>query len=129
MADTSAVEVVVAQLSDLARLRREIRQLAAATGFPEGDVVLAVGELASNSLLYTDGCCRVRGWHPTPAGALRIEVADSGPSHLPAVVRAAPTAAGGRGLCIVDHVVSRWGVHIHDGIGKTVWFEIDPPGH
>ena len=48
-------------------------------------------------------------------------------------MRATPLAHAGVGIAgdafdrrIVDRVVSRWDVQIHDGLGKTVWFEVDP---
>jgi hypothetical protein len=42
----------------------------------------------------------------------------------PVVRTAAPDAATGRGLFIVEQLTSRWGVELHRD-GKAVWVELD----
>jgi hypothetical protein len=56
---------------------------------------------------------------------MRVEVRDPMPFGLPRIGPVVPASTSGRGLLIVRQLTSRWGVPIHDGVGKTVWFEID----
>lgn len=117
------IEMLVADRRGLRDLRAAVRGLATSAHVAADDLVLAASEIVTNALLYVDGPCVLRGW--LVGKVVRIEVSDCGALHLPSVASAMPTADGGHGLSIVDRVVSRWDVQIHDGVGKTVWFEVD----
>jgi anti-sigma regulatory factor (Ser/Thr protein kinase) len=68
------------------------------------DLVLAVNELATNSLCHGGGAGTLRMW--TEADALLCEVQDSGHMTEPLVGRIAPTPGQhtGRGLWVVNHL-------------------------
>lgn len=96
----------------LAAARRFARTEGAAAGL-EGDraldLVLAVGELAANSIRHGGGRGRVRLWTETaPDGTdlLVAEVADAGRLRDPLAGRrpATPHQQGGRGLLMVHHL-------------------------
>jgi anti-sigma regulatory factor (Ser/Thr protein kinase) len=120
------IEMLIVDPRGLREIRAAIRRLAAATDLDPDDVVLATSELVTNALLYVEGPCRVRA--RVVDSGVRIEVTDRGAVSIPSASPQVPSAANGRGLAIVDRLVSRWDVRIHDGIGKTVWFEFDPAG-
>jgi CheY-like chemotaxis protein len=86
-------------------------------------VVLLTSELVTNAVLHagTDARVEIR---LTP-GVVRVEVGDEGPG-APTIRDPDVGGPGGRGLPIVDHVASRWGV-APAGRGKVVWFEVDRP--
>lgn len=84
------------------------------------DAELLVSEVAANVVDHarTDYDVRVVAeglW-------LRIEVAD-GSSIIPAVQDLAHDAERGRGLRLIEHIASAWGVEERPD-GKSVWFEI-----
>lgn len=126
MGESECVDLTLRESGDLGRMRDAISRIAAPTGVPPEDAVLAASELVTNALTHTFGACRLQAWNPEPSGPLRIEVRDTAPLALPPARPAQPAAPRGRGLAIVDQLADRWGVRIHDGLGKTVWFEIDP---
>jgi serine phosphatase RsbU (regulator of sigma subunit) len=89
------------------------------------DVMLLATELATNAVLHagTDldvivdvNATRV---HVTVADGHRGEV----PVLNPSAATRRPLLSHGRGLVLVDHIASRWGV-VHDNSGKAIWFEI-----
>jgi anti-sigma regulatory factor (Ser/Thr protein kinase) len=73
-------------------------------GVRVAELVLAVNELATNSIRHADGCGQVRTW--TEDGMLIYEVEDSGGIVPPLAGRVQPTPeqSGGRGLWIVNQV-------------------------
>lgn len=81
------------------------------------DIVLAVGELAANSIRHGGGRGTLRLW--TEGGLLAVEVSDAGTITDPlAGRRPVPiTARGGRGLLFVHHLADL--VRIHTGPGGT----------
>jgi anti-sigma regulatory factor (Ser/Thr protein kinase) len=86
------------------------------------DVELLTSELVSNAIEHARSAGRlVLELGPT---VVRVEVADANP--LPPTPRVAqPGDIGGRGLYLVDHLSTRWGVdHDRPSSGKTVWFEL-----
>jgi anti-sigma regulatory factor (Ser/Thr protein kinase) len=91
----------------LARVREFLAQRAAQAGF-EGsrlnDLVLAVDELACNSLRYARGEGTVRTWREN--GSLLVEVADGGHIADPLAGRDLPSAEElrGRGLYLVNQL-------------------------
>lgn len=95
------------ELSDLARVRALVSERASAARLSVGqcgDVVLAVSELATNSIRHGGGEGTLRTWQHN--GRLTFEVSDAGRIRDPLVgrLRPAPDAPGGRGLWLVNQV-------------------------
>ncbi len=89
----------------LARLRRFVSQHAASLDSDRtADLVLAVNELATNSVRYGGGTGTLRIW--TDADTLMCEVNDSGHITQPLVGRTppVPTQPSGRGLWVVNQL-------------------------
>lgn len=90
---------------------------------------LLVGELTANAVIH----CRPRKHRDfflrlaISGGTLRVEVADSCPDCQPELRKPADDAEGGRGLILVDHLSSGWGVTVRP-TGKTVWCELPATG-
>ncbi|MFD5338778.1 ATP-binding protein [Streptomyces hawaiiensis] len=87
---------------------------------------LVVAELAANAV--THGRVRGRCFRLTLAveapDTLRVEVADPRGDRLPQHRMTAatdPTAESGRGLILVDALVTLWGTAPYPPSGKTVW--------
>ncbi|BCJ50840.1 hypothetical protein Asp14428_23150 [Actinoplanes sp. NBRC 14428] len=90
---------------DLAAVRAFVASRAAALGLAGGRVellVLAVSELATNTLQHTTGGGVVRVF--TQAGVLVCDVVDQGPLRVMGRSMPAADALGGRGLAIVERV-------------------------
>jgi anti-sigma regulatory factor (Ser/Thr protein kinase) len=106
------------------RARRFVRQTLEPRGVPTGVIdsaELAATELVTNSVIHAGS--EVIMTVECPSRMVRLRVDDHSPVR-PVVRNAAPDAATGRGLFIVEHLASRWGVELHRD-GKTVWVEID----
>jgi anti-sigma regulatory factor (Ser/Thr protein kinase) len=57
---------------------------------------------------------------------LHVEVSDDGgPTRLRRRIHGVHSAAGGRGLQVVQALARRWGVR-ESPTGRTIWFELDP---
>jgi anti-sigma regulatory factor (Ser/Thr protein kinase) len=94
-------------LGDLARIRAFVMERAARAGMPAprvADLVLAVDELATNTMRYTPSGGVLRAWQDS--GSLMCEVADNGHIADPLVGRELPPPdhAGGRGLWLVNQL-------------------------
>jgi len=92
---------------ELGAVRAFLAQLARSEGFPPdrlADLVLAVDELATNSLRYARGEGVLRTWREN--GTLLVEVADDGHIADPLAGRDCPppTEIGGRGLYLVNQL-------------------------
>ncbi|MEV4703493.1 ATP-binding protein [Actinoplanes sp. NPDC049316] len=90
---------------DLRTVRDFVADRATALGLPEvrADLlVLAVSELATNTLQHTDGGGRVRVW--AQDGDVICDVVDRGPAHDFGREMPAADALRGRGLAIVERV-------------------------
>jgi len=83
-------------------------------------VELLISELVANSIEHGDSEVDVR--IAIGATSVRVEVADHSPD-LPVTREVTPSSSRGRGMHIVDHVASRWGVQSRRS-GKCVWFEV-----
>lgn len=84
---------------------------------------LLTSELVTNAVKYgpPDGSITVRA--ESASGVLAVSVTDE--SHRRPVVRVPePSAVGGRGMQMVDVLSSDWGVRLHPGDGKSVWFRL-----
>jgi anti-sigma regulatory factor (Ser/Thr protein kinase) len=86
------------------------------------DAALVTSELLSNAILHArplpDACIRV-SWILS-ATAVEIIVSDGGSATRPRASRPSLSSIGGRGLGIVEHLCSSWGVRA-DERGTTVW--------
>ncbi|MCX2971790.1 MULTISPECIES: SpoIIE family protein phosphatase [Streptomyces] len=107
------------------RARRVVRETLRAWGLDAlGDAAeLLVSELVTNALRYAHGPIGVR---VVRGPSLLVEVSDP----LPDPPRARTPAhddEGGRGMQLVAQSARRWGTR-HGPVGKTVWFELAPPG-
>ena len=81
---------------------------------------LCVSELVTNAVVHAGTDIDVTvSLHPSGA---RVEVQDRS-AHLPVPRHYLSLAATGRGLLMVDQLVTRWGVTTH-AASKTVWFEV-----
>jgi anti-sigma regulatory factor (Ser/Thr protein kinase) len=92
---------------DLGRVREFLAGRAAAAGIDgmrRDDIVLAVDELATNSLRYARGERTVRTWREN--GSLLVEIADDGHIADPLAGRdlPGPDEIGGRGLYLVNQL-------------------------
>jgi anti-sigma regulatory factor (Ser/Thr protein kinase) len=110
------------ELGDLARVRALVSEHAGRASLAVGqcgDVVLAVDEVATNSIRHGGGSGLLRTWHEH--GRLTCEVTDSGHITNPLVGRVRPEigARGGRGLWMVNQLCDL--VQIRSGpTGTTV---------
>lgn len=111
-----------ADLAQLGPVRNAIVDHAVTWGVPVDRSVLAllVSEVLANAMEH--------GSPPIVAAVdwddrrLRVEISDSS-ADAPVQRRPALSDAGGRGIWLVDHNASAWGVEWTPG-GKSVWFEL-----
>ncbi|MFJ8042885.1 SpoIIE family protein phosphatase [Kitasatospora sp. NPDC096147] len=82
---------------------------------------LLVSELVTNSVRYASAPIGVR---LTLGDTLLVEISDPLPDP-PRERHAAEADEGGRGLELVRRLALRWGARA-EGMGKVVWFELDP---
>ncbi len=93
------------------------------------DAALVLTELLSNSLMHGSplpGRLVAVSW-ATGDGCLELAVTDGGGASFPRRIHRAHSSVGGRGLAIVEHLTSRWGVRSTD-TGTTVWAVLTTPG-
>ena len=93
-----------------------------------GDAVLVLSELLSNAVLHARPMAgaEVRvAWMLSPP-TLEVVVRDGGSPTRPRAGRASLSAIGGRGLAIVEHLSSSWGVRA-DELGTEVWAVLPAP--
>lgn len=112
--------------------RAFVRELLGVAGWAEADdVLLLVSELVTNAVRYSDSGRRPNGLVAltvTDNGrSLRVDVLDEGSRDgAPCVREAGSESDNGRGLWLVEHIASTWGVR-EDETGRTVWFEMNAP--
>ena len=110
----------LAYRSDLSSVRALVLSRARQAGLPEGrasDLVLAVSEVAANTLRHTGSAGTLAVWHD--ADEIVCEVRDAGIITDPRVGQVKPglDAPGGHGLWLVNQVCDR--VEITSGAGGT----------
>jgi DNA-binding NarL/FixJ family response regulator len=88
------------------------------------DALLVVSELAANALTHADSALELRMSHTE--NVLRIEVTDEG-AGTPEPQPESTTEEHGRGLHLVDHLTTAWGMTDRSGTGKMVWAELSRP--
>jgi anti-sigma regulatory factor (Ser/Thr protein kinase) len=93
------------------------------------DAALVVSELLSNAIRHAsplpDATVRV-SWVLSD-GWLEVAVEDGGATTRPRATHPSLSSLGGRGLAIVDHLSTNWGVETSKG--TTVWAVLAPPVH
>jgi anti-sigma regulatory factor (Ser/Thr protein kinase) len=109
------------------RICAELRQagLFAAT---VADAALVLSELLSNAILHARPLpdARVRAAWVLGTATLEVLVTDGGSASRPQASRPPESALCGRGLGIVEHLCSSWGVRA-DAAGTTVWAILPAP--
>ncbi len=93
-----------------------------------GDAVLVLSELLSNAVLHARPLvgAEVRvAWLLSPP-TLEVIVRDGGSATRPRAGRPSLSAIGGRGLAIVEHLSSSWGIRA-DELGTEVWAVLPAP--
>jgi anti-sigma regulatory factor (Ser/Thr protein kinase) len=92
------------------------------------DAALVTSELLSNAILHArplpEACIRV-SWLLT-ATTVEVIVSDGGSATRPRASRPSLSSIGGRGLGIVEHLCTSWGVRA-DERGTTVWAVLPAP--
>jgi anti-sigma regulatory factor (Ser/Thr protein kinase) len=83
---------------------------------------LLTSEVLTNAVVHTRGDRRIAVCAEQHDGCLRVEVTDPDPT-LPVVRPVRAGRPGGNGMRIVDALALRWGIDLHPGVVKTVWFE------
>ena len=103
---------------------REAGTLAAAIG----DAVLVLSELLSNAIRHAKPLpgSTVRVSWALFDGSVQVSVSDGGGPTSPHAEHPAPSALCGRGLAIVEHLSSTWGIRPSEG-GITVWAILPAP--
>jgi anti-sigma regulatory factor (Ser/Thr protein kinase) len=114
--------------------RRRVRDHLADWGHESGDtavedVVLLVSELATNVVRHGPLLEREFEIAVTALadGSCFIEVSDEG-TVPPRLREVGQWEESGRGLLLVEHIASAWGVWSRGRHGKTVWALVAPPG-
>ncbi len=93
-----------------------------------GDAALVVSELLSNAIRHArplPGALVEVTW-ALGSGSLEITVSDGGSATRPRPAHPSLSSLGGRGLAIVEHLASRWGVSAGD-TRTTVWAVLPAP--
>jgi serine phosphatase RsbU (regulator of sigma subunit)/anti-sigma regulatory factor (Ser/Thr protein kinase) len=119
----SAIELP-ALVSSPRRARHFVRETLEPLGVPRDtidDSELVATELVTNSVMHARSEVTLSIEYANRSVRLRVE--DGSPVR-PVVRNAAPDAATGRGLFIVEQLASRWGIDTRRD-GKAVWVELD----
>jgi anti-sigma regulatory factor (Ser/Thr protein kinase) len=95
-----------------------------------GDATLVVSELLTNAILHArplPGARVLVAW-ALRERSLEVAVSDGGSTTRPRNVQPSLSSIGGRGLAIVEHLSSSWGVLPSD-FGLTVWAVLPAPAN
>ena len=118
--------------TDLSKVRGLVMQQARAAGLTEGranDLVLAVSEVAANTLRHTDSAGTLTIWHDS--SEIVCEIHDEGTITDPNIGQRRPAAdaSGGHGLWLVRQVCDLVELR-SDATGTTIrmHMKIKPPG-
>lgn len=88
----------------------------------EHTLELLTSEVLTNAIVHTGASAPISVRADLRQDAVRVEVTDTDTT-MPVVRPPSATRAGGNGMRIVEMLASTWGVDVHPGAGKTVWFE------
>jgi len=94
-------------------------------GHLASDVALMTSELATNAVQHVAEPFVVAV--EDLGRGVRVTIDDPVPV-VPVRRSPAPFDTGGRGLEIIASLASTWGAEVHDGDGKSVWFEASASG-
>ncbi len=123
---TVAVHAMAADPVAVSESRRFLRRTLESWGIDDDTTdkaVLCLSELVTNALIHARTGCVVRA--VLEQGALTITVRDAGsPEPASTVPLDDPLQVHGRGLRLVDSLVTRWGSE-RDAEGTTVWFVLE----
>lgn len=88
--------------------------------------VLLTSELVANAVVHGRGEAVLEVSYVPGCGQLRVRVGDH--SHeVPVLRHPSPTQDRGRGIGIIEHFSSCWGIDGPGKDGKCVWFELQLP--
>ena len=109
------------------RIAAELR----AAGLPAtavADAALVISELLSNAILHARPLpdARIRVAWILSSSTVEVVVSDGGSTTRPRASRPSLSSIGGRGLGIVEHLASSWGVRA-DERGSNVWAVLPAP--
>jgi anti-sigma regulatory factor (Ser/Thr protein kinase) len=96
--------------------------LAHASAEEAATVELLTSEVLTNAVVHTRAHRHIALTAECHDDCVRVTVTDPDPT-LPVVRPGNAGRSGGNGMRIVDALASRWGIDLHPGRGKTVWFE------
>ena len=114
------------EASAVSSARRQVRRELAAEHLPEpllDDVEVVLSELMGNAVRHARpiaGGVLLVGWRISD-DELTLRVTDGGSMKRIEPRESSPMADSGRGLHIVERLVSAWGVTDHAGSLRTVW--------
>lgn len=91
-------------------------------------VELLTSEVLTNAVVHTRAHRHIRLTAECHDDCVRVEVTDPDPT-LPLVKPGSTRRIGGQGMRLVDALASAWGIDLHPGVGKTVWFETPVASH
>ncbi len=83
---------------------------------------LLTSEVLTNAVVHTRARRRIALTAERRDDCVRVAVSDQDPT-LPVVRPGSVARVGGNGMRLVAALASRWGIDLHPGGGKTVWFE------
>lgn len=98
-------------------------ELAHATAEAARTVELLTSEILTNAVVHTRAHRHIALSAECHDDCVRVEVTDPDPT-LPLVKAGNARRIGGHGMRLVDALASAWGIDLHPGVGKTVWFEM-----
>jgi anti-sigma regulatory factor (Ser/Thr protein kinase) len=93
-----------------------------------GDAALVLSELLSNAIRHARPLpgSTIRVTWALSGGSVRVSVSDGGGPTRPHTEHPSLSSLGGRGLAIVEHLSSTWGIRPCEG-GITVWAVLPAP--
>lgn len=107
--------------------RRAVQEWAGERGATSADqhvLALLTTEVVSNAVRHGPSDAEVELLAAQERGQFVVRVGDTS-DELPVLRRQPPEAVGGRGVQIIDHLATDWGVERCRG-GKVVWFRVRP---
>lgn len=92
------------------------------------DAALVISELLSNAILHAYPLPgeRLQVTWAVDGSSVEVAVSDGGSATVPHAGHPSPSSISGRGLSIVEHLSTTWGVRA-DEVGLTVWAVLAAP--